>query len=147
MSSMDTGRERGWRAGGSCGTAGWHPVEILAVVLGFMVYWPIGLGLLAWKLVQRRSAFTGSADWFGQWRTRFEGMSGAQGFGPGGWAGTSGNAAFDDWRKAEIERLEDERRKLEAARREFEDFAREARKARDREEFERFMRGRGGSPS
>ena len=69
-------------------------------------------------------------------------FSGAAGF-RGDWGGfganRTGNAAFDEWRKAEIERREAERRKLEDAQREFAEFADEARRARDREEFERFM--------
>ena len=61
-----------------------------------------------------------------------------------GFAQRTGNAAFDEWRKTEIERLEAERRKLEDAQREFAAFAEEARKSKDREEFERFMQTRRG---
>ncbi|ADZ67175.1 conserved hypothetical protein [Brucella melitensis M5-90] len=53
--------------------------------------------------------------------------------------GTTGNAAFDDWRREELERLAEERRKLEEARAEFEAYAAELRRARDKEEFDRFM--------
>ncbi len=146
MSSVDTGPEGAWRRRGGCGRRGWAPVEILAVVLGFMVYWPIGLGLLAWKFVQRRSEF--DPGQFAAWRQKFDGFTASTFGGATGrtWSGTgfgqSGNAAFDEWRKNEIERLEIERQKLEAAQREFSDFVTEARKARDREEFERFMRNR-----
>ena len=150
MSSVsDTGPEGAWRRRGGCGRMGWAPVEILAVVLGFMVYWPIGLGLIAWKMIQRRSGV--SADWFGDMRAKMEGFgrTAAAGARPE-WAGFgfgqtqhSGNAAFDDWRKQEIERLEVERRKLEEAQREFAAFVEEARKAQDREAFERFMQNRG----
>ncbi len=152
MSSVsDTGPEGAWRRRGGCGVAGWRPMEVLAVVLGFMVYWPIGLGLIGWKMMRRRGGFDMNADWFGSLRQKMEGFAGGTGsagpsarggMGGFGFAPRSGNAAFDEWRKAEIERLEEERRKLEAAQREFEDFVAEARKARDREEFERFMRGR-----
>jgi hypothetical protein len=154
MSSMsDTGPTPGaggtsgygtsWRRSGSCGIKGWSPVEILATVLGFMVYWPIGVGLIAWKLMRQNGSTR--HDWFGNLRSSFAG----HGFGDAGaafradWSGfapgRTGNAAFDEWRKSEIERLEAERRKLEEAQREFAAFAEEARRARDREEFERFM--------
>ncbi len=145
MSSVsDTGPPRAWRRRGGCGRRGWAPTEILAVVLGFMVYWPVGLGLLAWKLVQRRGEF--DPGQFAQWKDRLEGFASWRGETGRSWGGSSfgqsGNAAFDEWRKQEIERLEAERQKLEAAQREFSDFVTEARKARDREEFERFMRDR-----
>ena len=116
------------------------------MVLGFMVFWPIGLGVLAWKMCQRRGSSGG--DWLASLRDNFE-RFGAAGFGASARAdwrgfgfGQSGNAAFDEWRKQEIERLEEERRKLEAAQKEFAAFVEQARRARDREEFERFMRER-----
>ena len=56
--------------------------------------------------------------------------------------GSSGNRAFDDWRAGELARLEEERRKLVAAEREFADFLEQLRHARDREEFDRFMQER-----
>lgn len=147
MSSMSgTGPQGAWRSGG-CGRAAWRPVELLAMVLGLMVFWPIGLGVIAWKLCQRGGGAP-SGDWFGAMRERFEKFN-AGGFGSGARAdwrgfgfGQTGNAAFDEWRKQEIERLEEERRKLETAQKEFADFVDQARRARDREEFERFMRER-----
>ncbi len=147
MSSVsDAGSDGAWRRRGSCG-AKWTPVELLAMVLGFMVYWPIGLGLIAWKLLQRRKAFDGPAgeDWLGALRDKFNDVSargfGGQGFGPAadGSGAPSGNAAFDEWRRHEIERLDEERRKLDKARADFAAFVDEARKSKDREEFERFM--------
>ncbi len=121
-------------------------MELLAMVLGFMVFWPIGLGVIAWKMCQRRGVSGG--DWFGSLREKFEGLN-AAGFGAASrpdWRGfgfgQSGNAAFDEWRKQEIERLEEERRKLEAAQKDFAAFVEQARRARDQEEFERFMRDR-----
>ena len=151
MSSMsDTGPQGAWR-GGACGRSGWKPVELLAMVLGFMVFWPIGVGVIAWKYFRRGD--TRPADWFGAMRDRFERLN-ASGIGPAArpdWSGfgfgQSGNAAFDEWRKQEIERLDQERRKLEAAQKDFAAFVDQARRARDREEFERFMRDRSGGVS
>ncbi len=51
----------------------------------------------------------------------------------------SGNSAFDDYRAAELKRLDEERRKLEEERREFDRYADNLRRARDKEEFDRFM--------
>jgi hypothetical protein len=56
-------------------------------------------------------------------------------------AGT-GNVAFDQWKAAELARLEAERRKLEDAAREFAEFLDNVRHAKDREEFDRFMNER-----
>ncbi len=54
----------------------------------------------------------------------------------------SGNVAFDEYRARELKRLEEERRKLEEERREFETFMQNLRRARDQEEFDRFMHDR-----
>ena len=61
----------------------------------------------------------------------------------------TGNVAFDDWREAELARLEEERRKLDEMREQFDNYVRELRRAKDQEEFDRFMRDRnsGGSGS
>jgi hypothetical protein len=53
---------------------------------------------------------------------------------------SSGNMAFDEWRKSEIERIEEERRKLDEAREAFEQHMKDLRMARDREEFDAFQR-------
>ena len=50
--------------------------------------------------------------------------------------------AFDDWRQDEMKRLDEERRKLAEMEREFEAYQRELRRAKDREEFEAFLRNR-----
>lgn len=69
----------------------------------------------------------------------------SRGFGRGPWefrGRSSGNVAFDEWREAELARLEEERQKLAAAEREFVDFMENLRRAKDREEFDRFMAAR-----
>jgi hypothetical protein len=60
---------------------------------------------------------------------------------------STGNVAFDDWRKAELDRLEEERRKLDEMREEFDSYVRELRRAKDQEEFDRFMRERKNRPA
>ena len=61
----------------------------------------------------------------------------AEGF---GFQGRTGNAAFDEYRTAELKRLDEERRRLEAMRADFEKFLGELRRVKDQEEFDRFMR-------
>jgi hypothetical protein len=135
-----------WRRG-SCGPfRGWHPVEMLAMVLGFAVWWPIGLAVLGYKMAQKKGIPL--PDVVEMARERFNGF--ARGFRPEErrrWRPfeTSGNAAFDEWRKTELEKLEEQRRKLDAAEREFAEHMDNLRRARDKEEFERFMAARGNA--
>ena len=60
----------------------------------------------------------------------------------GGFAPATGNSAFDEWKNGELARLEAERRKLQDAHNEFAAFLDHIRRAKDREEFERFMNER-----
>lgn len=146
------GSEQSWRGAFGrrrCGPR-WTAVELLAMILGFMVYWPIGLTVVVWKIWQKKTGYQGDLAAMVQ-----EKMARASGFarqweGPfarsgAGFARQTGNSMFDEWRAAELARLEEERRKLEAAERDFADYIANLRRARDREEFDRFMNERRAS--
>jgi hypothetical protein len=117
----------------------WTPATIALMVLGFVVFWPLGLAMLAYILFGERlrgfkrdandradRMFAGCRRAKSRYNTLF----------------TTGNVAFDDWRKTEIDRIEEERRKLDEMREEFDNYVRELRRAKDQEEFDRFMRER-----
>jgi len=126
----------------------WKLVEILAMVLGFIVFWPIGLAILGWKFWQRKSGYPGDIVSFGREKWSANWGSGRWGFAANNWPGSgfgtgpTGNRAFDEWRATELARLEEERKRLAAAEREFAEYMENLRHARDREEFERFMNDR-----
>lgn len=112
------------------------PLTTAMMVLGFVVFWPLGLAMLAYILWGERWS-----GWKFQKGTFARGCASARSKAGHGFGGT-GNSAFDDWRKAELDRLEEERRKLDAMRAEFDAYMTELRRARDREEFDRFMANR-----
>ncbi|MCF4164495.1 DUF2852 domain-containing protein [Zavarzinia compransoris] len=114
------------------------PAWIATMVLAFIVFWPVGLLVLAYLYRSGRMA-----DWnldgrhfgerrFGRW------------YGPCGGARrhhryharSSGNGAFDEYREETLRRLEDEQR-------EFTEFLEQLRKAKDKAEFDQFMASRG----
>jgi hypothetical protein len=118
----------------------WTPATIALMVIGFMVFWPLGLAMLAYII----------------WGDRLEGFKRDVNRATDGvFAGCrrasykaharTGNVAFDDWREKELERLNEERRKLDEMRDEFDEYARELRRAKDQEEFDRFMANRNKS--
>jgi hypothetical protein len=132
-----------------CRTGGrWTAFEIAAIVIGFIVFWPIGLGLLGYKLWHNK---VGGPDLQTVAERGWAKVRGAWSAAPSSnsrpWYGSSGNSAFDSWRQAELARLEEERRKLEEAHREFAEFVENVRRAKDREEFERFMNERKARPN
>ena len=125
----------------------WTPATIALMVLGFIVFWPLGMAMLAYILFgDRLHAFKREAN------EKMDGFykscrrGGWHGRDRGGWHRDTGNVAFDDWRKAKLERIEEERRKLDAMREEFDNYLRELRRAKDQEEFDRFMLDRNNRP-
>lgn len=111
----------------------WTPATIALMVVGFMVFWPLGLAMLAYIIWGDR------LDGFkGDWSKAHENFSGSCRKGPAMY-GRTGNVAFDDWRQKELERIEEERRKLDEMRAEFDSYLRELRRAKDQQEFDRFM--------
>jgi len=143
-----------WRRGSR-----WTAFEIIAMVLGFIVFWPIGLAILGYKFWQSRyggpDLQTLAAD---RWQDARAMMSSNSAWSSSWGCGRSarasrfygaptGNAAFDEWRKAELARLDEERRKLDEAQREFAEYVEAIRRAKDREEFERFMAERRSRPA
>ncbi|MEM1376707.1 MAG: DUF2852 domain-containing protein [Pseudomonadota bacterium] len=116
----------------------WAPATIALMVIGFVLWWPLGLAMLAYILFGERfpevkRGINEAAD------------NVANAFGRGGSTTSTrtGNVAFDDWREAELARLDEERHKLDEMRAEFDEYVRELRRAKDQEDFDRFMAERG----
>lgn len=115
-----------------------------AIWVGSLISWPIALAFIDWKIAELRGfqsgAFVTAA------RAKLAGAAdglasrGSYGVGwPTDGGRSSGNSAFDEWRAEQLAQFENERRKLEATHREFAEFVEDLRRARDREEFDRFI--------
>lgn len=132
----------------SCSTRGrWHPLHVVAVIAGFMIWWPLGLAALAYFIWGDRFPREKVRDGFERAKAEFTGFGRdyrGYGFAGQGWSGT-GNAAFDDYRRETLRRLEEERRRIEEEGRAFAEFVANLRRARDKEEFDRFMAERNAS--
>jgi len=115
----------------------WRPWELVAMILGFVVFWPIGLGILFWKLWgadymcrHKSDSRFSSRDWRNVGSRR------------DGLRRDSGNMAFEEYKAGELERLERERQRLAEEQKAFGDFLDELKRKKDREEFDRFMASR-----
>ncbi len=152
--TLDLGRDGSYRKHG-CGRMGkkrWSGAEIAAVVGGFIVFWPIGLLALGLKFARGEmwtGASEGVAPWtaFKTWKENHK--SDSFGFSGPRWQhhGSSGNTAFDTYRKEQLDRLEAERRKLEDEQRAFAEHLAKLRRAKDQDEFDRFMAERQAPPA
>lgn len=96
---------------------------IAAMVVGFIVFWPIGLALLAYmiwgKQMFSKSCRKANTSQRHAWAMHVP----------------SGNAAFDAYKAETLKRLEDEQQA-------FSDFMRRLREAKDKAEFDQFMEDR-----
>lgn len=96
-----------------------RPAWIVAMILGFVAFWPLGLTLLAYMIWSKRMFGCNTR----RAQARFV-------------VPTTGNSAFDAYRAETLRRLEDEHR-------EFVEFLEKLREAKDKAEFDQFMQNRG----
>jgi hypothetical protein len=118
-----------------------RPAWIVVMVLGFILFWPIGLAILAYLLWSGRMG-CGRHGEMSRWQRRMSDRwdrkmerwgREARGF------ASSGNRAFDEYREQTLRRLEEEQR-------EFREFLDRLRKAKDKQEFDEFMGERRARP-
>ena len=123
----------------------WTTPDFAATIVGFAIHWELGVAFLVLKLWQQASGYPGSVFAFG--REKWDGLvalarsvlSGTTMPALHLGARSSGNQAFDAWRRAELSRIDAERERLRHAEREFASYRDELLHAKDREDFERFM--------
>jgi hypothetical protein len=102
------------------------PAWIALMILAFIVWWPLGLGILAYMIGSgRMGCGKHAAGWDRAVRSA------------GTWwqPRSSGNRAFDEYRADTLRRLEEEQR-------EFQEFLDRLRIAKDKTEFDQFMADR-----
>ena len=112
------------------------PAWIGLMVVAFILFWPVGLGILAFLIWSGRMSCGKRFGEMGRARGRWYGPCGG-----GSWrrSETSGNGAFDEYRAETLKRLEEEQK-------EFLEFLERLRQAKDKAEFDQFMADRGRRP-
>lgn len=133
-----------------------RPAWIALMIFGFVVFWPLGLAVLAFLFWSGRMACWHNDP--ARWQYKMEKlqrkmdlanawMSRGGGWGGGPWGGnpwrnqpSSGNRAFDEYRAETLRRLEDEQK-------EFHEFLARLRMAKDKAEFDQFMSERRNRPN
>ena len=126
------------------------PGVIALVVIGFIVFWPVGLALLVYSIWSGRM-FCGRHGRYGRWyapedrdaaradwrakREEWRAWKRQR----WGHRNSSGNVAFDEYREETLRKLDEEQR-------EFRDFLDRLRAAKDRAEFDQFMNERRNRP-
>lgn len=105
---------------------------IIAMVLGFIVFWPVGLALLAYMIWGKKMFNQSCSHRRHEMRAWGRGRDHRMAF------GSSGNTAFDAYKTDTLRRLEEEQTA-------FESFLQRLRDAKDKSEFDSFMEDRARS--
>jgi hypothetical protein len=112
------------------------PAWITVMILAFVLFWPVGLAILAYLIWSGRMGCWKHRG-YGRWYNGSEDgtETGSRSRQRRRDKHSSGNVAFDDYREETLRRLEDEQA-------EFETFLDRLRQAKDKAEFEQFMADR-----
>ena len=115
--------------------SGWY---IAATVLAFVIFWPLGVAMLAWGLWHRQIKAT--AWWQTLRGTRVPAAPDLGAF----TRRRPSNEALAEYLAREQQRLREEQLKLDELVKAFESFKAAERKANDQRDFENFLRSREG---
>ncbi len=129
---------------GCKGSRKWSKLELATMIGGFIVFWPVGLLALGAKFINGEM-WPGSKHNVMPW-TAYANWRASKGDKPFGFAAptwstaaSSGNVAFDTYKKEQLDRLEAERRKLDEEQKAFAEHLTKLHRAKDQDEFDRFM--------
>lgn len=127
----------------------WRPAELAALIIGFIIFWPLGLAVLAWKYWNDRSSSPRNLDDIVndascKIRTGLSGVfrtsADTAAFTP------TGNAQFDAYVRHESQRLDAQRKALDEEIRAFRAFLDQER-AGGADLYERFRNRSGAGPA
>ena len=134
-SSTATMNNNGTHDGGSgcCGfgaSAHWSFTNIAAMVIGFVLFWPIGLFILYW-ILKGRNVMDMRSHLAEKWH-RFKGNDAAE-------ASGTDNQIFNEYQQTQFDRIREIKDEIKERARRFADFRSDAKRRADEEEFRRFM--------
>ena len=134
-------RSQGRCCGGWGKGANWSGINIAAMVLGFVLFWPVGLFILYW--IVTGGDVRELPQWIYQQWSRLMGMwNGNEGFSKDA---RSDNVVFNEFQQTQYDRISEIREEIKQRSRRFAEFRANAKRRADKEEFNRFMADAPGS--
>ena len=135
-STADSTVELSWshcgsRRGNKSGCARWSPINIAGLVVGFMIFWPVGLIVLAWILTGHHVLDLPAAirdlwsRFFSSTESRMH-------------SGTD-NIVFNEYQQTQYDRISEIKNEIRDRARRFADYREDIQRRHDRKEFDRFM--------
>lgn len=128
----------GSRVSNSRSRASWNATNIAGMVIGFVVFWPIGLFVLAWILSGRQVCDLPAAV-RDMWSQLFNGVESRRHAG-------SNNIVFNEYQQTQHDRITEIKNEIRERARRFAEYREDIQRRRDQEEFDRFMASTPGTP-
>lgn len=121
-SSNDTEKKRG----------NWTPVNIISVILGIVIFWPVGLFLLVWVLMDRDVVEIG--HWIAKESRSLLAKLKI------GTPSASGNRVFDEYQQTQLDRVTEIKKEVKERKQAFDNYKAERDRDIEKSEFEDFMK-------
>lgn len=118
------------RCGSGSGKSNWSGVNIAAMVLGFVLFWPIGLIVLFW-IMAGRNAWELPEAIRHQW-SQMRRMWNRE-------HDTDDNVVFNEYQQTQYDRIREIKDEIKSRSKRFGEFRAAAKRRADREEFNQFM--------
>ncbi len=134
-SSVSSNDRSGHRMRGRCGGSNWSGLNIAAMVVGFVLFWPVGLFVLVWILAGQDVRDV--PQWLHrQWSKVMQMWQGGDGLSKGE---RSGNPVFNEFQQTQYDRIREIKDEIKERSRRFSEFREKAKRRADEDEFNRFM--------
>ena len=118
------------RGASPCGGGHWRCTNIVAMVLGFIVFWPLGFVVLWWTI--KGEPIEALPGWVRDtWRQMFRDGRAAHRHGD--------NSVFNEYQQTQYDRIREIKEEIKRRARAFRDFRFDARRRQDQKEFDEFM--------
>lgn len=124
-------RSKGHCCGNWDGRGNWSGFNIAAMVVGFVIFWPIGLLILYWIIKGRNVK-----ELPGAIRDQWSRMTGGSKTNDGA---RSDNVVFNEFQQTQYDRIREIKDEIKERSRRFSEFRASAKRRADEEEFSRFM--------
>lgn len=114
------------------GRGSWSGMNLVAMVLGFVIFWPLGLFMVFW-IASGRNVQELPSMIRGLW-DKASSVGGVQS------ANYSDNSVFNDYQQTQWDRIREIKEEIKQRAQRFSEFRSNAKRRADEEEFNRFMK-------
>ena len=113
-----------------CGGSNWTAINIAAMVVAFVFFWPLGLFMIYWICTGRDAR-----DLPGKARDLWQQLRGFHETG----AGTADNLIFNEYQQTQYDRIREIKAEISERSNRFKEFRMEQKRKKDQDEFNLFM--------